>query len=294
MKRAGLAGVFCLVAALSFYFSAATAPEQPRSGAKQSDKFSNILLHTQHGQPVRFYDDLVKDKAVVINLMFAGCGDICPANTAALARVHEALGPSMGRDVTMLSVSIDPIGDTPERLKRYWEAFGAKPGWLFLTGKPKEIERLRRELGLYDRNPSVDADVTQHSGIVTIGNDRTNRWIAIPALTHPAELATAIRRIAARPAGDAARGQADYATYCAACHGRGGDGDGPLAKELVPQPPRHSAAHMKALSDEYLFQLLKKGGPAVGKSPLMGAWGRNLSDQQILDVIAFLRTLPYR
>ncbi len=53
----------------------------------------------------------------------------------------------MGRDIVMLSLSIDPVADTPERRKAYWQAFGAKPGWLFLTGKPADIDRLRHELG---------------------------------------------------------------------------------------------------------------------------------------------------
>lgn len=92
--------------------------------------------------------------------------------------------------------------------------------------------------------------------------------------------------------GVAARGRGDYATYCAPCHGFRGDGDGPLARMLVPRPARHrDAAFMNALSDAYLFRLLKEGGPALGKSPLMGAWGKNLSEQQIRDLVAFLRSL---
>jgi mono/diheme cytochrome c family protein len=88
------------------------------------------------------------------------------------------------------------------------------------------------------------------------------------------------------------RGQRDYATYCAPCHGSRGDGDGPLARMLVPKPARHSdAVFMNALSDEYLMRLLREGGPALGKSPLMGAWGKNLSEQQIRDLVAFLRSL---
>ena len=90
----------------------------------------------------------------------------------------------------------------------------------------------------------------------------------------------------------AARGHGDYTRYCAHCHGSRGGGDGPLARMLVPRPARHSdAVSMNVLSDDYLFRLLKEGGPAVGKSPLMGVWGGILSDQQIRDLIAFLRAL---
>lgn len=100
----------------------------------------------------------------------------------------------------------------------------------------------------------------------------------------------------ARPA-DAARGAPLYATYCATCHGPEGNGDGPAAAGLEPKPASHSdGTYMNTLSNEHLFKVIKEGGPAVGKSPLMAPWGGTLSDEQIRDVIAFVRTLakpPY-
>ncbi len=194
-----LLALFFLGAACSIAFSAFMDRHEQRGAThKQSDRFSNILLYTQHGQPVRFYDDLVKDKTVIINVTYTACGDICPASTAELAKVHELLGPRMGRDIVMLSLSIDPVADTPERLKQYWEAFGAKPGWLFLTGKPAEVDRLRRELGAYDLDPLIDANPTQHAGFITVGNDRTNRWAALPLLMHRPQLVGTILRMSRR------------------------------------------------------------------------------------------------
>lgn len=284
---AALGGVFSVCAALSLVLS---QPEQ-----QPKERFPNILLTTQHGKQVRFYDDLVKDRSVAINLMYTGCGDICPATSAALASVHELLGPAMGRDVTFLSVSIDPAGDDPANLKRYWEAFGARPAWLFLTGHPAEVERLRRALGLYDPDPRIDADLSQHSGSLVIGNDRSNRWVTVPALMHAREVARTVRAVATMPVGDARRGSADYATYCASCHGARGELDGPLSKLLEPRPVRHSDAHaMARLSDEYLVRLLKEGGRAAGKSPLMAPWGKTFSDERIADLVAHLRTLAYK
>ena len=98
--------------------------------------------------------------------------------------------------------------------------------------------------------------------------------------------------------GDPEVGRADYQVFCAACHGPAGDGDGPAAQSLEPKPARHSdGAYMNPLSDDYLFQIIKFGGQPVGKSALMAPWGGALSDQQINNVIAFIRTLadpPYR
>ncbi len=96
----------------------------------------------------------------------------------------------------------------------------------------------------------------------------------------------------ARP-GDPEGGRAHYALYCATCHGAGGRGDGPVAASLDPQPADHAdAAYMGALSDEHVFRVIKEGGPAVGKSALMAAWGGTLTDDQIHELVAFIRTLP--
>jgi len=116
-----------------------------------------------------------------------------------------------------------------------------------------------------------------------------------PVPAPPAAAAPAAPAPAAKP--DAASGVTLYAANCAACHGSRGDGDGPASVALVPKPAKHhDGAYMNALTNEHLFRVVKEGGPAVGKSPLMAPWGGMLSDAQIWDVVAFVRTLaepPY-
>ncbi len=101
----------------------------------------------------------------------------------------------------------------------------------------------------------------------------------------------------AAPKPDPAAGAADYATFCATCHGATGNADTLLADNLDPRPARHSDGHaMNGLSDAHLFRVIKEGGVAVGKSPLMAGWGGALSDAQIRDLVAYIRTLadpPY-
>jgi mono/diheme cytochrome c family protein len=93
---------------------------------------------------------------------------------------------------------------------------------------------------------------------------------------------------------DAAHGAPLYATNCASCHGPKGDGDGPVGAALVPKPAKHSdGAYMNALTNEHLFKTIKEGGAAVGKSPLMAPWGGALTDAQIWDVVAFVRSLAH-
>jgi mono/diheme cytochrome c family protein len=123
---------------------------------------------------------------------------------------------------------------------------------------------------------------------------------AQPAAKAPA----AAEKPAAAPAADAAAepdvaaGKADYQIFCATCHGPAGDGDGPVAQTLDPKPAKHSDGnYMNPLEDDYLFKVIKFGGASVGKSPMMAPLGGSLSDQQIRNVIAFIRTLadpPYQ
>ena len=92
--------------------------------------------------------------------------------------------------------------------------------------------------------------------------------------------------------GDAVAGAASYQLYCTTCHGAEGKGDGPASAALDPKPADHSdPVRMGALSDEEIFRTISGGGASVGKSPLMTAWGGVLSEDQIRDVLAHIRSL---
>jgi protein SCO1/2 len=141
---------------------------------------------------VRFYDDLLKGKVVAINFIFTTCPLFCPRATANLVKVQGQLGARLGRDVFMLSISIDPDTDTPPVLKNYATTHSAKPGWLFLTGSKGDVDVIRRKLGVFDDDP----DMTQHTGILTYGNERTGAWDAMPVIASPTTIARALLRVA--------------------------------------------------------------------------------------------------
>src|SRR5262245_3462309 len=193
----------------------AAPPDPPDRVALIRDQhLPNIELTTHEGRKVRFYDDLVKGKVVAINFMFATCRKACPAATQNLVEVQDALGDRLGRDVTLLSISLDPERDTPEVLRGYAEAHGARPGWYFLTGRRDDIELLRRKLGAYELDPVLDADKTQHAGIVILGNEPRGRWKAISALSNPVRIRQAIERtilpVTEWPTGEAVVNEVPY------------------------------------------------------------------------------------
>ena len=147
--------------------------------------FPNVELTTHEGKKVRFYDDLVKDKIVVINFMYADCEGICPTITANLVEAQKLLGDRIGRNIFMYSLTLSPEKDTPEALKRYAKMHGVKPGWLFLTGNPVDIERLRRSLGFFTGNLKLDKDKSNHIGMVKYGNERREWWGMCPGKAKP-------------------------------------------------------------------------------------------------------------
>ena len=92
--------------------------------------------------------------------------------------------------------------------------------------------------------------------------------------------------------GDAVAGRDTYNLYCATCHGQSGKGDGPAGMALDPRPRDHTdAAYVGGLSDQYLYDVIKKGGASVGKSPLMAPWGGVVNEQGLRDLVAYVRSL---
>ena len=169
---------------------AALAAEVPARGTTSDQaggrrRFPNVTLLTQDNRPVRFYDDLVKDKIVMINFFYVSCTGICPASTANLVKVQQLLGNRVGRDIFMYSISLKPREDRPAQLKKYEEMHGIKAGWTLLTGKPADCELLRLRLGFADPDPVRDRNVTNHIGLVVYGNEWLDGWAACPALTDP-------------------------------------------------------------------------------------------------------------
>ena len=194
-RRTWLAAAAAGTAACTPMSMAVTPPRQ-RGQPPRTIRFPNPVFRTHDGQAVRFYDDLIRGRLVIVNMMLQACTDgSCPLMTANLRAVQQALGPRVGRDVFMYSISLQPQFDTPRSLKAYADLFGVKPGWRFLTGTPHDTESVRRSLGFYDLDPQVDADLSQHTGMLRIGNDAYDRWIMVPALSRPRSIVDTVAQL---------------------------------------------------------------------------------------------------
>jgi protein SCO1/2 len=183
MKRREMLAGFAAARQQRAFAEAADGDKVSRD-ATQARYFPNFELTTHEGKKVRFYDDLIKDKIVVVNFMYAQCEGICPGITANLVKVQKILGDRIGRDIFMYSITLKPEEDSPQELQHYVEMHRVKPGWLFLTGKPDEIDILRRTLGFSDQNPKLDKDKSNHIGMVRYGNERRQWWAMCPGQAH--------------------------------------------------------------------------------------------------------------
>jgi protein SCO1/2 len=147
--------------------------QAPANTADQSPGhkyFTDVLLINQNGEKMRFYSDLLQGKVVIINSFFGTCQGSCLPMNRNLEKVQEALGERMGKDVRIISISVDPLVDTPPTLREYAKKLHARPGWYFLTGDKQNIEFALTKLGQFV------SDKQDHLNIIIIGNERTGLW----------------------------------------------------------------------------------------------------------------------
>lgn len=168
---------------------AVPAPSPAGGGEIEQLAIADIPVVDQDGRKLQFYRDLVAGKKVAMNFVFTTCTTICPPMGAHFSKVSKLVAAD-GRDVKLISVSIDPATDTPARLKAWQQNFGEAPGWTLVTGSKQDITRLLRDLRVYSASPEA------HSPVVLLGDAREGRWQRVYGLTPPAELLATLDRLA--------------------------------------------------------------------------------------------------
>ena len=144
--------------------------------------FSDVELIDQDGKKVRFYSDVLKNKVVVINTFFTTCTSICPPMNRNFEKIQDALGDRLGKEAFLVSISVDPVTDTPTRLKEYGRRFHARQGWIFLTGKKENVDWALYKLGQYVETKD------EHTSIFIIGNEPKGLWKKAMGLAKAEEL----------------------------------------------------------------------------------------------------------
>jgi cytochrome oxidase Cu insertion factor (SCO1/SenC/PrrC family) len=285
------------VAALAILSAVVTSQAQMRRGPEY---FPNLPVVNQDGEQLKFYDDLIKDKIVIVMFIYTSCTDICPLTTARMTLIEDQLGPLVGKEIFIISMTVDPQVDTPEKLKAYSKAFATGPGWSFVTGKPEDIRAINHRLG--ERSKVL----SEHRNEIVLGNDVTGEWQRDNVMGDLNRVVTSIRemdpkyRDQVRPAArnpamntglamGTQPGQAMYKKICTPCHTIGvGDKVGPDLRGVTERRDRawlvsylRNPPGMLAKNDPTAVALAAKFDPI--RMPNL-----RLSEQDADDLISFL------
>jgi protein SCO1 len=155
------------------------------------DYFTDTVLVDQNGGSHRFYSDLIAGRIVIINIIYTGCRSSCPIIMGRLVELQDLLGPKRG-DVSILSISVDPLLDTPQMLHAYADSLQAGPGWYFLTGAKDAVDTVLKRIGNRSLKPE------DHSDVIVVGNDASGTWIKLTAIATTEDIARAVAEVAGK------------------------------------------------------------------------------------------------
>lgn len=162
---------------------------------------SHLSLVDQNGRRVDLYDDLIRNRTIVMNSFFASCTASCPVMARTFLHIQSKLGDRLGKEVILISITVDPEHDTPEKLREYARRIGAKPGWYFLTGSRAEVDAALRKIGQH-------TDVREaHMNIIIAGNDRTGLWKKALAIAPSEEVWRVVASVVDDPGAPAPAGR---------------------------------------------------------------------------------------
>jgi protein SCO1/2 len=144
---------------------------KPAEPAKTTEvDLLDLVLVDHNGSEVKFVSDVIADRIVVMDFVYTSCTTVCPVISAVFGQVQKKLGDQLGEDVVLVSVSVDPIRDTPQRLKAYAATHNAQPGWIWLTGDKRTMDKMLDGLGAYSPN------FEDHPAMVLVGDGRSGVW----------------------------------------------------------------------------------------------------------------------
>jgi len=143
-------------------------------------------LLDQDGRSLRFRTDAVGDRIVVVGFLYTTCTTVCPVTSQLMLQAQDKLGARVGRDVGVITVTVDPVRDTPARLKEYAGRLGSGAGWTWLTGAKPQVDEVLKAFGAYTPN------YLEHPPLVMVGDAKSGRWMRFYGFPSPDQLVKAV------------------------------------------------------------------------------------------------------
>jgi protein SCO1/2 len=146
----------------------------------------DAVVLNQDGEAVKFRSQVVGEDIVVVTFVYTTCTTVCPVVSALFQDLQNRLGQNAGSAVKLVSVTVDPLRDTPQRLKAFSRKYSAGPGWTFITGSKGEVDKVLNDFGAYTPN------YTDHPPLVMVGDGKTGQWLRFYGFPSPARLMGAV------------------------------------------------------------------------------------------------------
>jgi protein SCO1/2 len=176
--------------------------QKPAAQEKPSSvqvKYGDAQLLTQEGRKLKLKSEVFADRIVVLDFAYTSCTTVCPVLSAVLVKVQDQLGDKSGKEVQLVTITVDPARDTPARLKQYAAKHGAKPAWLWLTGPTGTVNEVLKGFGAYAPN------FEDHPAMILVGDPVSGNWTRFYGFSDPKDILAKVDELraarAAKPKG---------------------------------------------------------------------------------------------
>lgn len=165
-------------------------PRRARAEAVPAARMSDVPLRARDGRSVRWRSDVLRDHIAVVNFVYTTCASLCPPMSATLASFQQRLLQARDDRVVLVSLSVDPLTDTPQRLDAFARAFDPGPRWWWLTGEPRTVFGLLEAL-----DAQTGGDPQTHAPVWLVGGVGHGPWRRLVGLPTPAQLHETVRSL---------------------------------------------------------------------------------------------------
>lgn len=165
------------------------AAGQPVKAQTVKVDLKDTPLVDQNGRAMRLKSEAIGDRIVVIDFVYTNCTTVCPVNSALFAKVQAELGERVGKEVGLLSITVDPVRDTPARLREYARRYGSEQGWTWLTGAKPQVDEALKVFDAYTAN------FVEHPAVIMVGDPSTGKWLRFVGFPDPKQITEAVRQL---------------------------------------------------------------------------------------------------
>jgi protein SCO1/2 len=184
---------------LIFLAFTASLPARAHDGTHHHDAapagakvvLQDVPLVDASGRRVRLAQDVIGDRIAVVNFIYTTCTTICPVSSATFQQLQKRLAATLGSEVVLVTVTVDPLRDTPQRLREYAARYDARAGWIWLTGAKPDVDRVLKGFGAYTAN------FEDHPAMVLIGDARAASWTRFYGFPSVERLAARVEELGA-------------------------------------------------------------------------------------------------